>query len=162
MRKLGLKFRLQNDQIINETTGKEIPEDEPVFLLRARDILAIHALCEYRKACIYFGCPPEHISGITEAIDSFNFFPGRFPPRMKAPGTLMAIKPKSSEPHSEITEAFVKEWKDSFCKRLKELGVPESDIEAIYQQKVKDPYCSLEDDPAMIAEDCVVALAELS
>lgn len=48
-----------------------IPEDEPVFLLRAQDVAAIGAIQEYLDLCVQAGSPPQHIEGIDAAIARF-------------------------------------------------------------------------------------------
>ena len=48
MRKLDSKFHIEGDQIVKTSNGDPIPEDEPLFLIRARDYLALPLLHEGR------------------------------------------------------------------------------------------------------------------
>jgi hypothetical protein len=48
-----------------------IPDDEPVFILRAQDERAPDAIVEYAEDCREAGCPKEHISAIYEAHRRF-------------------------------------------------------------------------------------------
>ncbi len=45
------KYTFQNGQIINLASLKPIPADEPVFILRAQDIAALHTMQTYRTFC---------------------------------------------------------------------------------------------------------------
>jgi hypothetical protein len=38
------KYKIENNQIVNITTGVAIPDDEPVFILRAKDETAAAAV----------------------------------------------------------------------------------------------------------------------
>jgi hypothetical protein len=40
-----------NIQLVNKHTGSIIPDDEPVFILRARDIHAVTAMIAYAEVC---------------------------------------------------------------------------------------------------------------
>ena len=49
-----------------------IPEDEPVFLFRAQDMLAIHALREYINVCKHNDVQPDLIRRVEEHIARFD------------------------------------------------------------------------------------------
>ena len=78
---------LRDLEIVSRTTGAPIPEDEPLFLLRARDKFALMALYEYRAVCEGGGCTPEHLAGIGRTLRLFERFASDQPERMKEPGT---------------------------------------------------------------------------
>lgn len=46
-------------------------DNEPVFMLRARDVYSGHALVAYLEACRNGGCSSEHIKEIEECVDMF-------------------------------------------------------------------------------------------
>ncbi len=73
-------------RIVKTSNGQAIPEDEPTFLFRARDYLAVRALEAYREACINDGCLPEHLSSLGEVISRFKRFAKEYPEKMKQPG----------------------------------------------------------------------------
>lgn len=50
------------------TERGNIPDDEPVIVFRARDILLPSVLQEYRQLCQSAGSPQRHIDIIEEAI----------------------------------------------------------------------------------------------
>lgn len=71
----------QEGRIINRATGQAIPDDEPVFIFRARDIHAVKALHAYLDACN----DPAHIMAISARIVHFQEFQAAHPDRMKEP-----------------------------------------------------------------------------
>jgi hypothetical protein len=73
MRKLDNKFHLEGEQIIKTSNGEPIPEDEPLFLFRGRDNLALDALDAYLKICIDAGCV-EEIDRVRKARQRFEQF----------------------------------------------------------------------------------------
>ena len=48
-----------------------IPDDEPIFILRAQDSLADKAMWSYMFLCTAAGSPDHHIQGIDAAIQTF-------------------------------------------------------------------------------------------
>ena len=64
-----------------------VPDDEPLFLLRARDRDALNALSAYRNSCRESGCSEEQNTGIAERIGEFIRFRETHPERMKEPGS---------------------------------------------------------------------------
>ena len=53
------------------TTEKgDIPDDEPVIVFRARDILLPTVLASYYNLCSEAGSPPHHLNGILEAREA--------------------------------------------------------------------------------------------
>ncbi len=78
-----LKFRFG---IIKRSNDEAIPEDEPVFILRARDRLAIPTLVTYLKFSELDGCNDHHKETLAEAVAAFEEFADQNPDRMKQPG----------------------------------------------------------------------------
>jgi hypothetical protein len=85
MRRIDGKFRIENDQIIH-ISGDVVPEDEPLFLLRARDHLALNTLLKYEELSLLDNCTPYHMEGIENTISGFKEFRRAHPERMKQPG----------------------------------------------------------------------------
>jgi hypothetical protein len=48
-----------------------IPQDEPVFLLRAQDNCAVPTLESYKRSAKRSGCTPEFLDTIDRMIDRF-------------------------------------------------------------------------------------------
>lgn len=56
--------------LVNKKSGKAIPPDEPVFVLRAQDINAVHMLREYRKVAGDWTFK-EHIDKLIEKFETW-------------------------------------------------------------------------------------------
>lgn len=82
------KFRLGLVKISN---GEAVPEDEPVFILRARDRNAVDLLAVYRELCAQDKCNDYQMTGIEGAIARFMDFAERHPEKMKQPGITRGI-----------------------------------------------------------------------
>lgn len=100
MRKLDNKFNLDvrgypgtgiQIVIVNAVSGQEIPEDEPLFLLRARDHHAYGALMHYLALCAE-DCNELHVEGIKQQIREFIDFATNYPNRMKQPGVSKDLR----------------------------------------------------------------------
>lgn len=95
MRRIDSKFHIENEQIIKTSNGEAIPEDEPCFLIRARDYLALPLLRHYRELCVDDGCTEFQIAGNDAAIAEFERFSMEHRERLKQPGmTTATAKPK--------------------------------------------------------------------
>ncbi len=90
----GRKYGAGSRGIINLVSGQEIPEDEPLFLLRARDRNSLPRLYDYLKTCESDGCNDLHLSGIRQVIAEFERFQFDHPERMKEPGVTRHLKLK--------------------------------------------------------------------
>lgn len=85
MRKIDEKFHVDGDQIIKTSNGDAIPLDEPTFLIRARDRLAIRALEFYLVLSQDDGCNDYHFGKLNVEIEKFKRFRDEHPERMKQP-----------------------------------------------------------------------------
>jgi hypothetical protein len=86
VRPIDTKFAVMGDEIIKTTNGEVLPLEEPLFLMRARDWLAIPALRKYRELAVADGCNDYLLEGIDENIRKFTEFQTKYPERMKQPG----------------------------------------------------------------------------
>ena len=71
-------------QICNLETGVPIPPDEPIFILRAKDILAEQTIGYYRTMI----SESNHIDAIEHRCADFRRFRNNNPGKMRAPDTL--------------------------------------------------------------------------
>ena len=67
------------------TELKDIPADEPVFLFRAQDTLAVLALDEYLEELNRNDRPESLCDAVGEAIERFLKWQGANPDRVKQP-----------------------------------------------------------------------------
>lgn len=77
------KYDIIDGRIVNRHTGEAIPDDEPIFIFRARDKRAVPALLEYADLCR----DPGHVAAIQKRVKHFRAFASRHPERMKLPDT---------------------------------------------------------------------------
>lgn len=96
--KFSMKYGTSGGRIINTVSGEEIPEDEPLFLLRARDNNAIALLHSYLNICKKRGCNDLHLAGIQQVLDKFQAFATNHPERMKQPGITKHLQLEPSTP----------------------------------------------------------------
>ncbi len=73
-------------EIVKKSNGEILPHDEPLFLIRARDRLALPLLREYRRMCQGDGCNEYIVGLLDEMITQFDEFQKEHPERMKQPG----------------------------------------------------------------------------
>lgn len=99
-KKIDEKYVIQSFDsiaIVNRDSHKPIPDDEPLFLLRAKDIRALYALVGYKTACKIGGCDTSHLDGIDRAIAQFQKFRAFNPERIKNPDTPSTFFPSADE-----------------------------------------------------------------
>ena len=72
-----------NGKICNLETSVAIPDDEPIFILRAQDMLALQVLIFYKTTV----ATEEHKDAVRHRIREFRNFGNDNPGRMKAPDT---------------------------------------------------------------------------
>lgn len=97
MRKIGNRFAAavlhdgrhpdQVEAVIVKLSNREVlPESEPLFLIRARDRLAVPLLRLFRQLMVDDNCN-DYILGLTDQmIDEFEKFRREHPEKMKQPG----------------------------------------------------------------------------
>lgn len=74
-------------RIVNRSTGKPIPDFEPVFILRGQDEKAIYALRAYANLV----SDPEHAQALALRIAAFENFAATHPDLMKEPDTTPMV-----------------------------------------------------------------------
>lgn len=86
LRDIDSKFAVSIDgKIYNKSSGEIVPEDEPLFLLRARDVLANDLLTEYWNLSLKAGCNEYHAYLLGTTRGKFLKFRHDHPERMKIP-----------------------------------------------------------------------------
>lgn len=91
MRKIDGKFHIEIGaasgaiEIVKTSNGEAIPEDEPLFLLRARDNLAVKLIEAYFALSYEAGCNEYHFKKLDTVLEEFVQFAKNHPERMKQP-----------------------------------------------------------------------------
>lgn len=84
------KHGIRNNRLFNRASGEYIPFDEPVFIFRARDKIALQALYHYISLCArYVSADSNHVRAIRLRIAEFEKFAHQHPDRMKFPDTVL-------------------------------------------------------------------------
>jgi hypothetical protein len=90
------KYRAEGGRIYNRASGAQIPDDEPVFILRARDTTAVATLLHYYQG--HRLCQnDQHADAVLQRLRDFQQFQREHPERMKYPDTA-AAPPAPSKP----------------------------------------------------------------
>lgn len=92
------KYTIRNGRIVNRASGEPIPDDEPVFIFRARDKLAVGALLAYSMK----GLTGNHYAAVRKRVKHFRAFASRHPERMKIPDTALAASPEPAQPCAPV------------------------------------------------------------
>ena len=64
-----------------------VPADEPLFILRGRDVNAVETLFHYKRMANQTGADNNHLEAIERRIKEFSSFAWNHPERMKVPDT---------------------------------------------------------------------------
>lgn len=75
------KYVARNGHIVNRKTGEVIPDDEPLFILRGKDIRALDTLRSYLSMIEN----PAHRTVVEGRMVDFDAFARAHPERMKEP-----------------------------------------------------------------------------
>lgn len=98
MQPVGRDHSISNDQLIDSSTGKPVPADEPVFVLRGNNPLSVQALRDYREACVRASCQEDYVKRLDGVLASFAEYAFNNKDRMRHPGSNLG-----REPHKELT-----------------------------------------------------------
>lgn len=77
------KYDFRDGHVFNRASGEMIPDDEPVFVFRARDSDAVEALEHYA----FLLADAEHLGAVELRVAQFRQFEKDHPERMKQPDT---------------------------------------------------------------------------
>ncbi len=85
-RDIDSKFAVSVDGKIYKKSNMEIvPNEEPLFLLRGRDNLALNLLHHYKSISIFNDCNDYHFAKLEETIKEFIRFKANYSELMKMP-----------------------------------------------------------------------------
>lgn len=65
-----VNYALARVHLVNAKSGRAIPTDEPVFMLRAKDSHALDTLMFYWAQCV----DPEHRRAVAQRVEEFQRF----------------------------------------------------------------------------------------
>lgn len=70
---------------VEHEPGNPLGEDEPVFVLRARDVVAPGTVERYAQDCEFYGAPTEHVESIRRAAVALQKWQDANPDLVKTP-----------------------------------------------------------------------------
>ena len=74
MRKLNEMFHLEGERLVKTSNGQFVPDDEPIFILRGRDAIAVEALEYYTSLCHVAGVPEDRLTALDNVVDRFRAY----------------------------------------------------------------------------------------
>lgn len=80
------KYEAKNNRIYNRASGEVIPDDEPIFILRARDLYSQNAIQHYLEV---ISSGTDHEKAVENRLLDFQRFSKVHPERMKYPDTTI-------------------------------------------------------------------------
>ncbi len=75
------KYKIKDDQLVKRDREKPVPEDEPLFILRAKDRKALPAILAYHMICDNL----DQMESVKKTIDDFRSFQEKYPEKMGEP-----------------------------------------------------------------------------
>lgn len=79
------KYGIVNGRLYNRQSGEFIPDDEPIFILRARDKYAANLLAHYKSMVTN----SQHYEAVSLRLVQFDNWALNNPKRMKEPDTIL-------------------------------------------------------------------------
>lgn len=71
MRKVNDMFHIEGEQLVKTSNGQPVPEDEPIFIVRGRDVLAARTVQFYMEECARAGVPVDRVNQLIEVYAAF-------------------------------------------------------------------------------------------
>lgn len=71
--------------LVEKTPGNPLGDDEPVFLLRARDVTSVDVLKEYQRQSVLLSADPTHVRSLDNVISNFKAWQDENPELVKVP-----------------------------------------------------------------------------
>jgi hypothetical protein len=70
---------------VEREPGNPIGDDEPLFVLRARDQAAVDTIKQYAEICRGLGCDEDHVAAVEYQAQRFEEWAGANPDLIKKP-----------------------------------------------------------------------------
>lgn len=87
MRKLNDMYHISDTlQLVKTSNGQAVPEDEPLFVLRGRDVIAHLMIANYICLCSAHHVPEDRIEQLYGVLRDFITYHAKQPEAIKMPG----------------------------------------------------------------------------
>lgn len=124
------KYDFRDGRIFNVASGEVIPDDEPVFIFRARDKHAAAALHRYANEV----SDEAHARAVIDRMREFIEFSAQHPDRMKEPDTEVGVKAKAWRPtHRHLVRGTEYEFLGLGRAQCSQSGLLDDEHVAIYR-----------------------------
>lgn len=101
------KYSIRNNRLINAERNEDIPLDEPIFLLRARDRYGLDGVFRYfdtiRQAAGEGDVQVNHLDAVRRRLNDFEQFRLSYPERIKTPDSDAYKSPSGKLPNSSFS-----------------------------------------------------------
>jgi hypothetical protein len=85
MRVLNEMYHIDDERLVKTSNGQPVPENEPLFILRGRDKVALSTISHYIGECKANGVPDDRIDSLIQLEKQFEDFADSH--RTKIPGS---------------------------------------------------------------------------
>jgi len=75
------KYKILENRLVRRSDSVPVPDDEPLFILRAQDRNALATLMTYVSICVNL----EHRRNVMKTVNDFTNFRNNNPEKMKEP-----------------------------------------------------------------------------
>lgn len=82
-------FHIEGEQLIKTSNNQPIPDDEPVFIIRGRDKLALAIIGYYMGLSETLGSPEQRLSELNKVLVKFQSYADAHSEKMKVPGITL-------------------------------------------------------------------------
>lgn len=79
-------FHVEGGRLVKTSNGEPVPLDEPLFIIRGRDMLGVPIIAMYMQMAEREGCNDYLLAGVKQVLDSFARFAFEQASKMKQPG----------------------------------------------------------------------------
>ena len=89
MREVNDMFHIENERLVKTSNNQPIPDDEPVFIIRGRDKLALGIIGYYMGLSETLGSPEQRIEQLNQVLVKFQKYTDTHSDKMKVPGSTL-------------------------------------------------------------------------
>lgn len=68
------RFHIADGRLVKTSNGQPVPEDEPVFIIRGRDELAVGVILDYLNRARQAGCDEGFLSELSDLCVEFSVY----------------------------------------------------------------------------------------
>lgn len=93
----GPSYTIVGKHLVDDASGEPIPHDEPVFIIRARDKVAVRSLLDHAENVGRQPSAGAAYAAVRKRIKQFRGFASRYPDRMRSLGSTSVLAASGQE-----------------------------------------------------------------